>query len=282
MLLASVLAFAVQVGPNPSIEPTPAIPPELEELRRREREKAPKVIIPTDPVEVCLLRAEDDPTAAVMEASDRAGRTSGLAKGQALHCLGLAQSELARWRDAADRFVAARDTVPADNIEYRARLGAMAGAALLTADDPMAALAALDTARDASQAVGFRPLTGEIALDRARAFVALQDNVQAAEALAEARRLIPESRRAWLLSAVLARRNGDLADAQSYIMQARTLAPRNAEVLLESGVIAVLSGNDELAANEWNAVLALPDQPEAAQTARSYIDQLSEATKEDS
>lgn len=273
-ILAPILAVSMQVGLNPAVEPAPAIPEELRELRRRMAAKQGTVTVETDRLGACLARAETDSTAAVMEADYWASGDSGFLRANALHCRGVAQAELGRWTDAAASFVEARDVVPADDAEYAARLGAMAGSAFLAGGENLQAVAVLDAARAASERAAFTALTGEIELDRARAFVALEDEVQATTALAEARQTIPLSVRAWLLSATLARRGDNISAAQTYIAQAKTLDPTDPQMLLEAGVIAISAGNEAQARAEWTALVNLPDAPAEAETAQSYLQQL--------
>ena len=148
----------------------------------------------------------------------------------------------------------------------------MAGNAALAAGDAEAALGAFDQAT--ADAAGQGALTGEIALDSARALVLLGENEQADEALAAARAAAPNDAQAWLLSATLARRTGDLATAQTQIERAAELDPRSRAIGLEAGVIAVLSGREDAARKSWQSVIeASPDSPEA-ETARGYVAQL--------
>jgi Flp pilus assembly protein TadD len=113
-----------------------------------------------------------------------------------------------------------------------------------------------------------------IALDRARALVSLGQNGEAATALADARTADPDNAQAWLLSATLSRREKKLIEAQTQIEKAAQLAPQDAEVGLEAGVIAVLGGRDEAARRSWNAVVAMSPESPAAATAREYLAQL--------
>ncbi len=282
----------MQVGPNPSIQPAPAIPDELRELRRRSRENAPVVELETDPLALCLARAEESAAAAVVEADARVARLTGADRALALHCRGVAQAEMLQWSQAADSFVQARDDTPTDEYAYRARLGAMAGAAHLADNDPADALTVLDIARRDARQADFAALQGEIELDRARALVALDqwgdkqagtqagEQAGAGEALAQARRLIPRSSQAWLLSATLARRTQALETARQFIAQAKLLAPDNAQILVEAGVIAVLSGDEDSARRDWNAAIASSASSETdaeRAAAQTYLQQLDPA-----
>ncbi len=278
-MLSATLALLLQVGPNPGAAPVTAVPPELGELRRRQRTEqngndndglAPVA----DRLQSCLVRAEQDSTAARIEAEAWFNSAIGLTRAQALQCRGYAEANLGQWADAARSFIAARDDSDAVDAKYRARLGAMAANALLTAGNTESALPVLDRAKDDSTEAEFTQLSAEIEIDRARALVSQNKLAAASEALSEARTLAPMSVRAWLLSATLSRRTDDLAAAQTQIEQAAMLDPANPEIGLEAGVIAALSGNDEAARLSWQSIVTLaPDSPQAT-TAKSYLAQL--------
>ncbi len=126
---------------------------------------------------------------------------------------------------------------------------------------------------DASSA-GEKQLAGTIAADHARAFVAFGQPQAADEALERARRNAPQVAEVWLLSATLDRREEDLAGAAAFIATALALAPQDPQVLLEAGVIAMLSGEETTARGYWQNVRTFaPDSPAAA-TAANYLDQL--------
>jgi len=226
----------------------------------------------------CLAQVDDDAEAA---ADGAQGWLANGAKGpgeraEAELCLGLAHSKLEDWSEAEQAFLAGRDAAGANRM-LRARLGAMAGSAALAGGHDEAALAALDAARADATGLADAALTAGIALDRARALVGLTRLDQAATALAEARDAMPASPEAWLLSATLSRRQGNLAQAQQQIERAAELMPVDPAIGLEAGVIAVLSGHEEAARKSWQSVIAAaPESPEAA-TAKGYIAQLGPA-----
>ena len=275
MLTSFILPVLMQVGPNPSAPTTLAIPEELTELRRRQRaEQSPPEAASDGKLERCLARADQDSTAVILETGSTLTLASGLERAEALHCRGYAEAVLGQWQEAAQSFASARDAATVPATQYRARLGAMAGNAYLNAGEPAFALDALDIAQRDAALAGFPALGGEVALDRARALVALGETAKASDALTEARRLIPLSPRAWLLSATLARRLEALPEATDFIAQAKTLDPTNPEILLEAGLIAVLSGDDAAARTHWEALLASPVPGPQAAIARDYLDQL--------
>jgi tetratricopeptide (TPR) repeat protein len=274
MLTTLILPLLLQVGPNPALAPAPAVPEELIEQRRikRERQRPPVAVVEADPVQACAALAAAAPDAALEEAQARFDRAIGLDRAIAGHCLGLAYSELGQWPQAADAFGRARDALPAEQASYAVRLGIATAAAELAAGRAEAALGELartDPGQD-------RKLAGAIAVDRSRALVALGRQGEAATALAEARAADPDNDEAWLLSATLSRRTGDLVTAQQQIERAAILRPTGPEIGLEAGVIAALAGRDEAALRSWRSVLESAPGTPTALTAAAYIAQLQE------
>lgn len=224
----------------------------------------------------CLEQARTDPTTAIATAGSWLGETSGSGNAAPQTCLGVAYTRLLRWQAASEAFAAAQVATPPSEIADIARLGAMAGNAALAIPDPLRALPLLRTAQEQARAVGETRMAGEIAVDLARSYVALERPDEAATALAAARADAPQFALAWLLSATLARRNGDLAAAQGFIETASALDPLDLETGLEAGVIAALAGDDGAARASFRSVVSLaPSSPEAAR-ARAYLAQLAE------
>lgn len=271
-LLLPFSLMLMQVGIDPNGGRVPGLPPELRDRPPRgatvpQREPARAAI------DVCLATARDDPAKARALAEEWVARTSGPQRATGHHCLGVAAGNSGDWAAASAAFLAAREE--ANEPRFKARMGALAGSALLAQDKPGAALTALEDAQ--SLAAGDAALGGEIAQERAVALVALNREADAAAALADARRLGPDDANAWLLSATLARRQDDLATAQTQIEKAVSLNPRDPAIGLEAGVIAALGGRDAAARQSFASVIAAaPDSAEAA-TAKTYMSQLSGA-----
>lgn len=268
MPLSFLLPLIVQVGPVGAIPPKPlpiprtksaAVAPSAQPDRLKQCLDL-AMVRPSDAIEVASVWLK---TATTM--ADRAG---------AKQCQALAYTRIEGWPEAAALFLSAREDTPVSEPNERARLGALAGNSQLAGGDAAAALAALDLAQADAAGGSDDKLRGGIEVDRARALVALGRNDEAAVALTKARILAPKNHHAWLLSATLSRRQGKLADAQAQIERATELMPVDAEIGLEAGVIAVLSGRDESARKSWLSVIkAAPGSP-AAQTAQGYLDQL--------
>jgi Flp pilus assembly protein TadD len=150
----------------------------------------------------------------------------------------------------------------------------MAGNASLAKGAPNLALGDFDKARADALAVGDKQLAGDIQVDRSRALVALGREDEARMALDEARNTSPQNAEAWLLSATLYRRQGNLIEAQAKIEQAALLAPSDPEIGLEAGVVAVLGGREDAARRSWQSVQTIAPGTPAAETAAGYLAQL--------
>lgn len=222
----------------------------------------------------CLTTATQDPAAALDTANAWLRKATGSQQAEPRLCLGSAYSTQELWDDAERNFLAGRDIAAASDHLLRARLGAMAGNSALAAGAAGRALPLLDGAHADALATGDLHLAGDIAIDRARALVALKRDGDAATALAEARTASPDNAYGWLLSATLSRRMGQLPQAQTQIETAAQLAPVDAEIGLEAGVIAVLSGHPAAAAKSWQSVIASAPESAPATTARGYLAQL--------
>jgi tetratricopeptide (TPR) repeat protein len=273
--LVPLALMLMQVGIDPNGGQVPGIPEELRNRPPRQATPEARTPAPAPPpakLSACLDTIRTSPTGAAQQANAWLAGAQGLERAQAGHCLGLAQVESGNWNAAAATFAAARDSVPAVNATYRARLAALGGNAALAAGDAGKALTLLDAARGEATKSG--ALAGEIAVDRARALVALGRPAEAALALGEARAAKPDDAQAWLLSATLSRRQGDLVSAQAQIEKAATLAPRDPGIGLEAGVIAALAGNDLAARQSFESVIALAPESEQAAAAKAYLEQL--------
>lgn len=224
----------------------------------------------------CLDLARTDPAGAIATASEWAGEEAGAEVSLPQQCLGFAYVSLLRWEAAAEAFLIARDAREPEDRGARARLGAMAGNAALAAGDFEGAATVLTAAQADAEASGLDEVAGAAAADRARALVGAGRGAEAQEVLTGAQILAPQVADVWLLSAALARRNGDLRRAAELIATAAALAPADGEIGLEAGLIAALAGDDAAARRAWDAVVALdPAAPQAA-SARAYLAQLEE------
>ena len=269
-ILLPVAMMLMQSGIDPTRGGVPGVP---EELRNRPPRGAAPVnrAPPQTALDVCLATAQTDPAKARALAEEWIARTSGLQRTTGRHCLGVAASNQGDWAAASAAFLTARDE--ATDTRFRARMGALAGSALIAQNQPSEALdEALD--RALSDAQHDAVLIGAIEQDRATALVALSRPAEAVAALAKARSTTPDDPHAWLLSATLSRRQNDLAAAQQQIEKAATLAPDDPAVGLEAGVIAALGGRDDAARKSFESVIALAPGSEQAKEAKGYLEQL--------
>jgi tetratricopeptide (TPR) repeat protein len=262
-----LLPLFAQVGPGAALPQAPL------DIRHPKKAKA-QAEAPQGKLAQCLDLVRSAPLEAIRMADDWLAEAQGSARSEPGECKGLALTALGRWKEAAAVFATAHDDTPLSDLPLRARRGAMAGNAALAAGDVEAALAAFDSAHGEARRARDPGLAGGIALDRARALVALGRIDEAASALAEARGALADSAQTWLLSATLSRRQGKLGDAQSQIEQAARLAAKDPDIGLEAGVIAVLAGHEETARRSWRSVIATAPASDQARTAQSYLDQL--------
>lgn len=281
LMLAALAPLLAQIGPfvTPGQQSPSPLPPELQERRRREAQ-AP--VQPGQPLPQpvsskladCLSAVTEDPAEAAASARAWMDAARGDEQADAGQCLGVALSRLQRWDEAHAAFVLAHQTLLPSSHARRARLASMAGNAALAKGDAEAALGILDSAGADAKAAGDSGLAGDVAIDRARALVALDREAEAQAALAEARAALPGSAEAWLLSATLSRRLGDIAAAQQQIERAAELLPIDADIGLEAGRIAYVAGREEAARKSWQSVVDAAPDSAAAATARSYLAQL--------
>ncbi|HZU62163.1 MAG TPA: hypothetical protein VFF98_00655 [Novosphingobium sp.] len=232
---------------------------------------------PKSRLDTCLDDTNTDPEAAEQTARAWLQEEKGSKQAEPQLCLGSAEAAMGNWAEARAAFTAGRAIAATSDKVLKARLAAMAGNAALADGDGAGALALIDTAHAEAKALHAPRLAGGMAIDRARALVALGRNEEAVLSLAEAREALPNDAAAWLLSATLARRMNKLGMAESEIVTAAQLAPTDPAIGLEAGVIAMLAGHEAAARKSWqSAITTAPDSAEAKQ-ARAYLDQLGSA-----
>lgn len=274
MILSILLPLLAQVGPSVGVGAGGSLPQAPLEIPRKKSEAAAAAPAPLTPTAQCRKLLAGNAAEAQAYAEKWLKDLKGSARVEPGQCLGMALAAQGQWDEAEAAFTAAREVTPANEPAGRARLGGMAGNALLAAGKAEAALALLDAAHGEALGAGDSRLAGEISIDRARALVVLKRDGDAATALATARTNAADNGQGWLLSATLSRRLGKLAEAQQQIQVAAQLMPLDPEVGLEAGVIAVLAGNDGAARRSWLSVVRAAPGSETARTAQSYLDQL--------
>jgi tetratricopeptide (TPR) repeat protein len=223
----------------------------------------------------CMDAAENDSASALTDARQwvkDAAKEHEIARTQAQICLGSALSRQAQWGAARAAFVAAHDATT-DQL-WRAQAGAMAGNAALAQGEAADALPLLEAALADARAMDKPLLAGGILVDRARALVALGRVIEAEPVLADARAALPDDAQVWLLSATLSRRLNKLPEAQVQIENAARLEPRDGEIGVEAGVIAMLAGHEDAARKSWESVVKTSPDSDSAARAKAYLAQI--------
>lgn len=205
----------------------------------------------------CVALTRTDPAAARAEAGR--WRISG-GRYFARECAGIAFAAEKSWPAAAGEFEEAAREAQLAKDARAANYWAQAGNAWLAAAQPAKARAALDSALTAGTLTGL-PL-GEAQLDHARALVATGDLESARTDIDLALTNAADDPLAWLLSATLARREGNPARAKKDIGEALRRSADDASVQLEAGNIAALAGDEDGARAAWGQAARLaPDTP---------------------
>ncbi|MEZ5692571.1 MAG: hypothetical protein R3D99_01725 [Altererythrobacter sp.] len=270
VLTSLLIAAMMQVGPNPDPDSvTNAIPRSPREASAEPARPQPTVSI----VPACPLGEGVEPAEVARIAQQRVQLSSGRDRIGAMQCLAMAEAELGAWDDAAAHFLAARD-LAGEMPEWQARIGSQRGHALAEAGRIRDARSAFEAAIADAMLAGDAITAGQIAADQSIIEVSAGDMAAANRTLSAARERSPGEYRVWLLSATLARREGDLSTAQQFIETAATLDALDPEVGLEAGVIAALAGRYDAARASFRSVVAQPHAGAAAKTAQDYLDQL--------
>ena len=219
--------------------------------------------------QACVGLAEADAARAEAEARAFLRAGGGL---PARHCLALAQLAAGRPAEAAATLAEAAAAAEARRHAYAADLWAQAGNAAFLAGDLALARAHLD--RAVAGAGPFSPKrTAGFRIDRARVLAELGDPAGARADLDEAIRLAPEDPVAWMLSAALSRRQGDIGRAAAAIERATALAGSDPDVLFEAGNVAAAGGDLAGARALWEMAVRLGAGSEAARLAAEALRQ---------
>ncbi len=273
LMLALLLA---QLGPSVSPGAGGALPQVPLQIPRKKKDEPAEE--PQSQAEKCTWLTRNAPLDAIDMADAWLETVKGAPVADPAECKALALATLGRWADAEAAFVLGRDALPASEKRRRAELGAGAGVAAEELGANERALAHFDAARIAAEASGNVVLAGKIARDRASSRYKLERRAEAAESLAQARIALPDDAATWLISARLSRRLDRISEAQAYIEHAAALDPRDPEIGVEAGLIAVLDGRDAAARKSWRSVLAMAPDSDAGKRAREYLDELGPET----
>lgn len=203
-----------------------------------------------------------DAAAATAEtyATEWAARGGGL---PARHCLALAQLRQNKFAEAEATLVAAAGEAAAAKSPFAADFWGQAGNAALLAGRSEPAIGHF-TAAIASAGEFAPKRLAAFHIDRARAEAELGLLAEARADLDRALELDRDDPHAWMLSAALARRAGDLGQAVRDIARASTLAPSDPDIMFEQGNIAAANGDSAAARRVWTMVTkAAPGTPAA-------------------
>ena len=214
----------------------------------------------------CTALVKSAPEKAIEDAN--AWRLSGgglLAR----QCLGLAYAALERWAPAATAFEqAARDAEVAKD-GRGADLWVQSGNSWLAAGDGLKARQAFDAALAVPTLAG--ELRGEVHLDRARAFVLLNELAAARADIDRGLALVPSDPFAWYLSSALALREEKVARAKEDIAKALALAPSEPQLLLHAGNVAGSAGEAEAALDFYRKAAQAAPNSAAGKAAQAAI-----------
>lgn len=214
----------------------------------------------------CVDLAVKEPDAAIARGNEWLVGGGGF---MARHCIGFAEAQRENWPMAESAFAQAARSAELAGDERSAQIWAQAGNAALAHGDAAAALKHLNAALAQGQLEGMA--AGLVHTDRARAYIMLEQFDEARADFVQAHKLVPQDSLAWLLSATLARRQGDLVRAQADIKAAAELAPQDPAIALEAGNIAATAGDYDAARLNWEQVVAIAPDSESGQAAQRHL-----------
>jgi tetratricopeptide (TPR) repeat protein len=250
------------------------IDPVLMPSKPRQEEPAssppPKAKTATDiRFEQCVDQAADDPANGLLTANKWQIEGGGYL---ARNCLGFAYAGQEDWTKALAEFVKAAEGAQAAGDERTANFWSQAGNAAFAGGNEPVALQHFGAALEQDTLDGL--LKGEVHLDMARVYVALNQYDEAKKQFALVHQLVPEDPLGWLLSATLARRMGDLVQAKADIATAAKLVITDPAIALEAGNIAYEAGDIANARSNWEQAIKFDPESLPAKAATRYLAQL--------
>ena len=217
----------------------------------------------------CMQLAQQDPAAAIAEGARWALTDNGV---EAHLCLGVGYENDGEWARAEQSYMQAHARAEATNDTRQIGILVNAGRMALADGNAETARSRFDTAL-ASDQLG-ESERGHVLLERAQVHVVLDDGTAAQTDLIAAQALMPNDKLVWLLSATLARRQGNFDEAGDFIDRALELDQSDPAILLEAGNIAIGLNAYGVAEQAWGrASAADPDGP-AGQAARRNLERL--------
>ncbi len=223
----------------------------------------------------CIDQAADDPANGLLAANKWQIEGGGYL---ARNCLGFAYAEREDWTKAIPEFVQAAEAAQAAGDKRAAIFWSQAGNAALAGGNDLNALKYLEAALELNTLDSL--LKGEVHLDMARVYVALDQYDEAKKQFALVHALVPQDPLGWLLSATLARRMGDLVQAKSDIAMAAKLVVADPAIALEAGNIAYQAGDVANAKINWEQAVKFDPESSSAKAASRYLSQLGTSVTE--
>lgn len=217
----------------------------------------------------CLQLADDDPQAAIAEGARWLLVNNGV---DAELCTANGYEAAGQWSEAEQAYLrAARVAEGTGDVRHLA-IVASAGRTALAQGEAATAKTRFDQVL-ASETISDE-VRGNVLAERARAHVGLDDGNAAQADLMAAQRLLPNEPAIWLLSATLARRQGDLDAAGDFIDRALELDQRDPATLLEAGNIAIRLNAFNVAREAWGRASEIAPASQAGQAAARNIARL--------
>jgi len=236
----------------------------------------PETLQPSAPMTMAELRFNEcvelaigDPNSGIVEANKWRLEGGGYL---ARHCLGYAYAEQFNWTLATKAFVQAANEAEVAKDPRVSKFWAQAGNAALAGGNFQEAVGYLNAALVQGSLEDLAK--GEVHLDRARAYVALNDYPAAKSEFALVHKLVPQDPLGWLLSATLARRMGDLEQAKNDIGVAGKLVIADPAIALEAGNIAFEAGDLTNAKAHWEKSVEIDAKSRSAKVAKKYLARL--------
>ncbi|MBC2776202.1 tetratricopeptide repeat protein [Parasphingopyxis marina] len=257
-----IIAAALQVAP-PVVDPI-LIPP-----REPQQAEASEPMARARRLLDCVRVARSDPQAAIAEGARWSVADGGI---EAELCTGSGYEAAEDWDGAANAYRRGHDLALAREDSRATGILANVGRMELRAGDAAGAIRDFTTVLADPEIRD--EIRGNVLAERARAYVELDDGNGAQGDLIAAQALLPDDSGIWLLSATLARRQGDLDTAGDFIDRALELDQTDPAILFEAGNIAIGLNAFDIARQAWSqAVSADPGGP-IGQAAQRNLDRL--------
>lgn len=217
----------------------------------------------------CIRTAGSDPQAAIAEGARWLVADGGI---EAELCTGAGYEAAQDWDSASRAYRRGYDLAVTAQDTRRLGILANVGRMELRAGDAEGAVRDFTTVLADTEIRD--EMRGNVLAERAQAQVALENGDAAQGDLIAAQALLPNDSGIWLLSATLARRQGDLDAAGDFIDRALELDQTDPSILLEAGNIAIRLNAYDVARQAWTRAHAADPEGAAGQAAQRNLDRL--------